>query len=313
MYFRSVAVDYLTQQLIEKENISAAEGYIETVWRNDGSVVATIKDKSAEQLKTDPKIIHFAEETIGYFKKMPIMRVNVYESSGTLILSSDIGTGNLLAADNQSPDADFIAKQFNKTSASNQIIKNASLKNREKSSVLQTIVPIILSPNAAPEGMLEIVTDLGDPLEKLTSAQIIASIYIIGIFLAFLGLLFIMAKRAEAIISKQHETNIELAAAAATAQSESRDKSQFLANVSHELRTPLNSIIGFSEIIQNNVITEMDTQKFDGYINDIHTSGVHLLSLINDILDFSKAPRLMLINWCIIAFVWLLPVRKQRR
>ena len=289
MYFRSVAVDYLTQQLIEKENIRAAEGYIETVWRNDGSVVATIKDKSAEQLKTDPKIIHFAEETIGYFKKMPIMRVNVYESSGTLILSSDIGTGNLLAADNQSPDADFIAKQFNKTSASNQIIKNASLKNREKSSVLQTIVPIILSPNAAPEGMLEIVTDLGDPLEKLTSAQIIASIYIIGIFLAFLGLLFIMAKRAEAIISKQHETNIELAAAAATAQSESRDKSQFLANVSHELRTPLNSIIGFSEIIQNNVITEMDTQKFDGYINDIHTSGVHLLSLINDILDFSKA------------------------
>ena len=64
IYFRVVAVDYLTQQLIKKENISAAQGYIETVWRNDGSVVATIKDKSAEQLKTDPKIIHFAQETI---------------------------------------------------------------------------------------------------------------------------------------------------------------------------------------------------------------------------------------------------------
>lgn len=293
MYFRVVAVDYLTQQLIEKNNISAAQGYIETVWRDDGSVVATIKDKSAEQLKTDQKIIHFAQETIGYFKKMPIMRVNVYGSSGTLILSSDVGTGNLLAADNQSPDTDFIAKQFNKTSASNQIIKSASLKNGGKSSILQTIVPIILSQNAAPdgmpEGMLEIVTDLGEPLEKLTSAQIITSIYIIGIFLAFLGLLLVMAKRAEAIISKQHEINIELAAAADNAQNESRDKSQFLANVSHELRTPLNSIIGFSEIIQNNVMAEMDTQKFEGYINDIHTSGVHLLSLINDILDFSKA------------------------
>src|SRR5690606_25653414 len=62
-----------------------------------------------------------------------------------------------------------------------------------------------------------------------------------------------------------------------------------LANVSHELRTPLNAIIGFSEIIKNGVMGPLGNDQYMNYIKDIHSSGVHLLSLINDILDFSKA------------------------
>ena len=63
----------------------------------------------------------------------------------------------------------------------------------------------------------------------------------------------------------------------------------FLANVSHELRTPLNAIIGFSDIIKQEVEASEQKDKYGNYINDIHSAGVHLLSLINDILDFSKA------------------------
>jgi two-component system cell cycle sensor histidine kinase PleC len=77
--------------------------------------------------------------------------------------------------------------------------------------------------------------------------------------------------------------------AAEVAQAENRDKSQFLANISHELRTPLNAIIGFSEIIKMEVMPKVEDKKYHEYVNDINTSGVHLLSLINDILDFSKA------------------------
>jgi len=64
-------------------------------------------------------------------------------------------------------------------------------------------------------------------------------------------------------------------------------KSEFLANMSHELRTPLNAIIGFSEVLQERMFGELNDKQAE-YIQDILTSGRHLLSLINDILDLSK-------------------------
>jgi PAS domain S-box-containing protein len=65
-------------------------------------------------------------------------------------------------------------------------------------------------------------------------------------------------------------------------------QSQFLANVSHELRTPLSAIIGFSEIIKDEIMGPVGNTKYRDYIGDIHESGQHLLGLINDILDLSK-------------------------
>ncbi|WP_114969618.1 response regulator [Rhodoferax ferrireducens] len=67
----------------------------------------------------------------------------------------------------------------------------------------------------------------------------------------------------------------------------SRMKSEFLSNMSHELRTPLNAIIGFSEVLRDGLMGELSPQQKE-YVNDIFTSGGHLLSLINDILDLSK-------------------------
>jgi len=67
----------------------------------------------------------------------------------------------------------------------------------------------------------------------------------------------------------------------------SRHKSEFLANMSHELRTPLNAVIGFSEVLQAQMFGELNDKQAD-YMRDIHSSGLHLLSLINDILDLSK-------------------------
>ncbi|MDH5568116.1 MAG: cache domain-containing protein, partial [Myxococcales bacterium] len=66
-----------------------------------------------------------------------------------------------------------------------------------------------------------------------------------------------------------------------------RHKSEFLANMSHELRTPLNAIIGFSEALGERMFGELNAKQ-EEYLNDIHASGRHLLSLINDILDLSK-------------------------
>jgi signal transduction histidine kinase len=79
----------------------------------------------------------------------------------------------------------------------------------------------------------------------------------------------------------------ELGEAFTQLESASQHKSEFLANMSHELRTPLNAIIGFSEVLLERMFGEINAKQKE-YLQDILSSGRHLLSLINDILDISK-------------------------
>lgn len=67
----------------------------------------------------------------------------------------------------------------------------------------------------------------------------------------------------------------------------SRHKSEFLANLSHELRTPLNAVLGASELLADGLFGPLNEKQTE-YVQDIHDSGAHLLSLINDVLDLSK-------------------------
>jgi signal transduction histidine kinase/CheY-like chemotaxis protein len=66
-----------------------------------------------------------------------------------------------------------------------------------------------------------------------------------------------------------------------------RHKSEFLASMSHELRTPLNAVIGFSDVLLEQMFGELNERQ-EAYIRDIRDSGRHLLELINEILDLSR-------------------------
>ena len=67
-----------------------------------------------------------------------------------------------------------------------------------------------------------------------------------------------------------------------------RGKTEFLANMSHELRTPLNAVIGFPEIMKDELFGAIGHRNYLGYVNDIHESGNNLLYVINDLIDLSK-------------------------
>ncbi|HUG06849.1 MAG TPA: ATP-binding protein [Candidatus Limnocylindria bacterium] len=67
----------------------------------------------------------------------------------------------------------------------------------------------------------------------------------------------------------------------------SRHKSDFLAGMSHELRTPLNAILGFSELLDEQLVG-VTSERQKRYLRNIREAGEHLLGLINEVLDLSK-------------------------
>ncbi|MFG1235908.1 HAMP domain-containing sensor histidine kinase [Xanthobacter autotrophicus DSM 597] len=69
---------------------------------------------------------------------------------------------------------------------------------------------------------------------------------------------------------------------------ESLAKSRFLAEMSHELRTPLNTVMGFSEMMAEEVLGPHRVPAYGGYARDIHGAGRHLLALADDLLDLAR-------------------------
>jgi signal transduction histidine kinase len=90
-----------------------------------------------------------------------------------------------------------------------------------------------------------------------------------------------------ALAANLNRMNDELGRLYRELEEASKHKSEFLANMSHELRTPLNAVIGFSDVLRDQMFGELNDKQME-YVDDIHTSGRHLLTLINDILDMSK-------------------------
>lgn len=96
--------------------------------------------------------------------------------------------------------------------------------------------------------------------------------------LGLLGLIFLLGHLRDQI------RYIELQRDKESAERSDREKSQFLASMNHEIRTPLNAMLGFSDLLENEVSSERGRK----FLLAIQTSGASLAELINDILDLSK-------------------------
>ncbi len=316
-YFRNSAGADLSD-LVIKNNRVLVQNFVNSAWKEDPMVEML---RQFKQHDVTPDNWHkykgykenyqdFSRTVFKHFEEMPIVHVNIYDGTGEKLLSlnqSQILERNALAIRlaNAGEAAISVQKALGGSAASN-ILQKANFQladgSRKDGTLVQTVVPI-LSDNYVPlvagaagydkasniEGTIEIYYDITSQWQKLYEFQYVGTGAILLIFLLLIGTLIVVAMKAERIIAKQHDANVELAAQASAAETENENKSQFLASISHELRTPLNAIIGFSEIIKNETMGAIGNVQYADYIRDIHNSGVHLLSLINDILDYSKA------------------------
>src|SRR5450432_4492064 len=93
--------------------------------------------------------------------------------------------------------------------------------------------------------------------------------------------------RLKSEVEERERAQREMHEAKDAADTANRAKSAFLANMSHELRTPLNAVIGFSELLEQQIFGGLN-EKQTSYVGNVLVSGRHLLQLVNDILDISK-------------------------
>jgi signal transduction histidine kinase len=89
-------------------------------------------------------------------------------------------------------------------------------------------------------------------------------------------------------ITLQRESEDAMRNALTETQEAARGKAAFLAAMSHELKTPLNAIVGFSDLMRQELFGPLSEPRYRSYVGDIHENGLGLLRIINDILDLSR-------------------------
>ena len=89
-------------------------------------------------------------------------------------------------------------------------------------------------------------------------------------------------------MSERRRTEEVLRKAMEEAEAANLHKTEFLANLSHELRTPLNHIMGFAQLMADEVFGEIGNPRYRDYARVICDSGTHLTEILEDILDISK-------------------------
>lgn len=136
-----------------------------------------------------------------------------------------------------------------------QIKASELFKNKQKIHLIYRIIN--------KDGNFRWVEEFGEPIFKEGTIE-----YIVGIFIDITQRI----EAEEAIKAKNY------------AEAANKAKSEFLANMSHEIRTPLNGIIGFTELLMNSNLEDIQKK----YMDTINQSANSLMEVINNILDFSK-------------------------
>lgn len=117
-----------------------------------------------------------------------------------------------------------------------------------------------------------------------TSTKVMLVISISTFIVALIVMYLLLRRQQKQVVDYIKKNNEELTRLNAELKTASEAKSHFLSNMSHDIRTPMNAIIGVSELMSKEDVSD----KMRDYISKIRSSGKYLLGLINNVLDMSK-------------------------
>lgn len=279
--YRTVSIDQLIQHG-EDSNIVLTQTLANTIWPHFKSFSIATTKLTSEAVRNHSQTMKFREFVINQIKNTPVLKIKIFDLHGMTLFSTEVKQIGV-----QKP-ATYKGSLSAKTG---KIISKLSF--REKFSTVDKIIfdrQVISSylPMRNPvskeiQGVFEVYYDVTELFTEIKKKQIQVSLGVILILSLLYGILFVVVRHADSIIKIQ-------AAALTLARDEAlkanQAKSYFLANMSHEIRTPLNAIMGYSELIHEELTDSMMEIAPD--LMKIRDAGDHLLNLINTILDISK-------------------------
>lgn len=298
-FAKQYAIKHFITEPLSEMSIELQQSYTKNIWNRYYPIINYIKGEPASEWPSLYQYQSFVLASNDYLEAKHLLKARVLSMNKQVLFDSDEQmtiTGDDLVLQKAISDIADAKPETVSTEITTRAVKSTYLSGDKV--ILTVFIPISVTSKVAgkqqaeadnAKGVMEFYYSIDDHYQNMTRWEYMITILLAIIITPIVGLLVFASKKVEELIEKQQEARLELAGAKAIAESESKAKSQFLANISHELRTPLNAIIGFSEIINNESMGSLGNDKYKEFIHDIHASGVHLLSLINDILDFSKA------------------------
>ncbi|MEQ8665163.1 MAG: HAMP domain-containing sensor histidine kinase [Rhodospirillales bacterium] len=205
-----------------------------------------------------------------------IFRFKLFDRDGELrLISDDLRTARTTDADRKAEHSDT-AKHVVATAKVSSSLYDGSKKPHRPDVYAETYAPVYRDNELV--AVVEVYTDQTalqyEVMRDFTLFGLKVFIAVlIGMSLPIIALAYLIA------LVREQNRRLEEAEVA---------KSHFFAHMNHELRTPLNSIIGYSEVLATGQLGRIENPKHREYVEDIHASGNHLLSLVNKVLDMTK-------------------------
>ncbi len=308
--YRHTAMEDLVRTA-EHRNTVLARSLANAIWLYYADRIGGTTSDDINRLAKRPETYYLNDAVERLTDDLPVLKIKIFNDTGVVVFSTD--TAEIGTLQDHEPEL-FEAAQRGDTSS--QILyrndAHLSISGFEDRDVVETYLPL-RDPGGHVRGVFELYSDVTSNFRDIRqmSAALLAGL-LAGFAVLYAGLLLVV-RRAEQIMRSQYvslresrgrlveknreltdeiarrsQIEAELRKARDGAEAASRAKSQFLANMSHELRTPLNAVIGFSQVMADELLGRVSPPRYREYARDIRDAGRHLLALVNNVLDLAK-------------------------